>query len=129
MNTFDFSERIKEVRKLLNLTQADAGALCGVSRETWGLYERGKLTPGGDVLASFAAAGADVQYILTGIRNKPAEIKETPANYTVLAKKRLQNIAEELPEDDLADLVKLAEDKKQKNDYKAEIEEFKRRAG
>lgn len=58
--------RLKSERKRLSLNQADAAALCGVSRETWGKYERGSMVPGGDVLFSFAINGANVQYILTG---------------------------------------------------------------
>ncbi|HII0378810.1 TPA: helix-turn-helix domain-containing protein [Klebsiella pneumoniae] len=58
--------RLKSERKRLSLNQADAAALCGVSRETWGKYERGSMVPGGDVLLSFAINGANVQYILTG---------------------------------------------------------------
>lgn len=58
--------RLKAERKRLSLKQADAAALCGVSRESWGKYERGAMVPGGDVLLSFALNGANVQYILTG---------------------------------------------------------------
>lgn len=54
------------------MNQAVAGEKCGVSREMWGKYERGAAVPGGEVLFSFAAAGADVQYILTGIRSSVA---------------------------------------------------------
>ncbi|EGV2900929.1 TPA: helix-turn-helix transcriptional regulator [Salmonella enterica subsp. salamae] len=64
--TLDCIVRLKSERKRLSLNQADAAALCGVSRETWGKYERGAMVPGGDVLLSFALNGANVQYILTG---------------------------------------------------------------
>lgn len=37
-----------------------------MSREGWGKYERGQAVPGADVLMKFAAAGADVGFILTG---------------------------------------------------------------
>nr|WP_198921984.1 helix-turn-helix domain-containing protein [Enterobacter ludwigii] len=57
---------MKSERKRLALSQAEAAALCGVSRETWGKYERGSIVPGGDVLLSFAMNGANVQFILTG---------------------------------------------------------------
>jgi transcriptional regulator with XRE-family HTH domain len=63
------SARLKTERIRLELKQAGAAELCGVSREIWGKYERGVVVPGGEVLFSFAAAGADVQYILTGIRS------------------------------------------------------------
>jgi len=42
-------------------------ALCGVSREMWGKYERGVAMPGGDVLVKIALAGVNVNYILTGL--------------------------------------------------------------
>jgi transcriptional regulator with XRE-family HTH domain len=58
--------RLKSERLKLNKKQAEAADLCGVSREMWGKYERGLATPGGEVLFSFAAAGADMHYILTG---------------------------------------------------------------
>ena len=62
------SARLKEIRIALGLSQQAAADLCDVSREVWGKYERGQVVPGGEVLFSFAAAGADVQYILTGVR-------------------------------------------------------------
>jgi len=62
-------ERVTEERQRLGLSQADAGALCGVSREMWGKYERGKAVMGTEVLSRFALNGADALYILTGQRN------------------------------------------------------------
>jgi transcriptional regulator with XRE-family HTH domain len=62
------AERLKSERIRLGLNQAQAGDLCGVSREMWGKYERGLAVPGGEVLFSFAAKGADIQFIFTGIR-------------------------------------------------------------
>ncbi|WP_241517492.1 helix-turn-helix domain-containing protein [Serratia marcescens] len=60
-------ERLKEERKKLKLTQATAAALAGIKRETWSRYESGLMSPGMDVLAALATAGANVQYILTGV--------------------------------------------------------------
>lgn len=70
MNTSNIFERLKEIRKELRLNQAQIAEICGVSRETWSRYESGKLSPGMEVLAAIAAAGADVQYILTGTRTQ-----------------------------------------------------------
>ena len=71
------SPRVAEERKRLGLSQESAGQACGVSREMWGKYERGKAVMGTEVLALFAAAGADVLYILTGQRSGAAA--PTPA--------------------------------------------------
>ncbi len=38
----------------------------------WGKYERGAATPGCDIVEKFASLGADVTYILTGRRERPA---------------------------------------------------------
>ena len=67
-----FGERLKEERNRLNLNQAEAGKVAGVSREMWGKYERGA-APGADVLTALAAAGADVMYILTGVHSTTTE--------------------------------------------------------
>lgn len=63
--------RLQEERKNRGLSQAEAGAVAGVSREMWGRYERGAL-PGGEALLALAAAGFDVGYILTGQRTPKA---------------------------------------------------------
>jgi len=74
------SDRIKEERVRLGLSQLEAADLCGVSREQWGKYERGQSVPGGEVLFSFTSIGADGGYILTGIRT-PLVVGEGAAHY------------------------------------------------
>ena len=71
MNSSLFAERLKEARNDIGLSQAAIAKECGISRETWSRYESGKLTPGMEVLAALAAKGADINYILTGIRAIP----------------------------------------------------------
>ncbi|MBL8467350.1 helix-turn-helix domain-containing protein [Methyloversatilis discipulorum] len=60
------ASRLHDERKRLGLSQATAADVCEVSRIVWGKYERGQAVPGADVLMKFAAAGADVAFILTG---------------------------------------------------------------
>lgn len=60
------ASRMHDERKRLGLSQAAAADMCEVSRVVWGKYERGQAVPGADVLMKFAAAGADVGFILTG---------------------------------------------------------------
>ena len=88
------AERMKEERIRLGLKQASAAGLCGVSREIWGRYERGAAAPGGDVLFSFANAGADVQFILTGKHSVNAAAQEM--NETLIDVSRLERITEML---------------------------------
>ena len=55
-----FGNRLKEQRKFLGLTQAQAAEKAGIERETWGKYERGVFMPSGDVLISFLSIGINV---------------------------------------------------------------------
>ena len=55
-----FGNRLKDQRKKLGLTQAEAAEKAGIERETWGKYERGVFMPSGDVLISFLGMGINV---------------------------------------------------------------------
>ena len=63
-----FPLRLKEERLRLNISQDEAAALCGVSREMWGKYERGVGDPASSKLIAFGNAGADLSFIFTGVR-------------------------------------------------------------
>ena len=60
--------RLAEARSALYGTQEAAAEAFGVTRVTWGKYERGEAVPKGDVLQALALRGVDVTYILTGQR-------------------------------------------------------------
>jgi transcriptional regulator with XRE-family HTH domain len=62
-------DRLKEERERLGFDQEGFAALGGASRHSQIDWEKGKSFPNAKVLAAIAAAGADVQYILTGIRS------------------------------------------------------------
>lgn len=63
-----YAPRLQEERKRLGLSQDAAGTACGVSREMWGKYERGKAAIAAEALACFSKAGANIEYVLTGER-------------------------------------------------------------
>lgn len=69
----ELKNRLREERRKLGLNQAEFGALGRVSRAAQTNYELGKADVSSDYLASIAAAGADVMYILTGVRSGPSE--------------------------------------------------------
>ena len=76
--------RLRIQRKRLGLTQREAAERVGVTRETWSRYEKGLMSPGAETLEAIAAAGADVQYILTGVHGVPAmSAEEERAGYVV----------------------------------------------
>ena len=64
----DISTRLQEERKRLGLTQEAVAAQLGATKRSVINWEGGAALPGAEVLARYAAAGADVLYILTGQR-------------------------------------------------------------
>ena len=64
----NFFERLREIRKGMNLTQADFGALAEVTVTAQLNYEKGTRNPDTAYLERLAAHGVDVVYLLTGER-------------------------------------------------------------
>ena len=58
---------MREERKRIGISQADAGLLAGVSREQWSRYEGGAM-PGSDALLRLQGHGFDLNYVLGGAR-------------------------------------------------------------
>lgn len=79
-----FSQRLEEERKRLKMSQDEVATLVGVSREMWGKYERGVAAPSVAKIIDFAKVGADVSYILTGVRSQPVEDSLSHREATVL---------------------------------------------
>jgi transcriptional regulator with XRE-family HTH domain len=62
------NERLKEERVRLDMSQTQMGKVGGVSKVAQINYEHGKRHPDSLYFAGIAQAGADVLYILTGVR-------------------------------------------------------------
>ncbi|MFZ2449109.1 MAG: S24 family peptidase [Methylovulum miyakonense] len=75
------ADRLKQERLRLGINQAEAAKLCSISREMWGKYERALAVPGGEVLFSFAAAGADINFVLTGTAATANQAMEQKFDY------------------------------------------------
>jgi transcriptional regulator with XRE-family HTH domain len=61
-------DRLREVREEMGLSQTEFAEIAGVLKNSQSHYERGLRTPNTEYLEKIAAAGADIVYILTGIR-------------------------------------------------------------
>ncbi|NOT66385.1 MAG: helix-turn-helix transcriptional regulator [Methylotenera sp.] len=85
-NDYLFSVRLKEERKRLKLSQAEAGEAVAISREMWGKYERGA-KPGTDIFMAMERAGFNTNYILAG-RNL-LDVKLTAQEVVLIDKFRL----------------------------------------
>lgn len=70
--------RLKSERVRLNLTQLEMASVAGKSDSTYHEWERNGSYPNALALAAFAAAGADVLFIITG-RYTPAETEASRA--------------------------------------------------
>jgi transcriptional regulator with XRE-family HTH domain len=60
--------RIKEERIRLKRNQQEFAAFGGVARNAQSNYEKGERVPDAEYLTGISKSGADVNYILTGIR-------------------------------------------------------------
>jgi len=68
------SERLKDERKRLGLTQTDLATVGGVQISAQSNYEKGSRKPDSDYLQAVAAHGVDVLYVLTGTRQSMSEL-------------------------------------------------------
>lgn len=78
VKNMDISTRLQEERKRLGLTQEAVAAQLGATKRSVINWEGGAALPGAEVLARYAAAGADVLYILTGQRAGGASAPPPP---------------------------------------------------
>lgn len=62
-------ERLKEERVRLGLSQAALGEIGGVRKQAQLNYEKGERNPDSAYLSAIAKFGADIQFIVTGIRS------------------------------------------------------------
>lgn len=81
----DLSDRIREAREALGLSQQAIAEMCGVTARSQRNYESGERMPDAAYLSAIAAAGADVRYILTGRRDGPAPVVLSAEEQTMVA--------------------------------------------
>lgn len=88
--------RIREERRRLGLTQHDAGIKCGVTGQMMGLYERDVYEMKGQPLKLFIEAGADYDFLVTGVHQsaiagimKRARAESSPDEQALLQAFRL----------------------------------------
>ncbi|NDP58037.1 MAG: helix-turn-helix transcriptional regulator [Oxalobacteraceae bacterium] len=70
-------ERLREERESLNLNQESFAQLAKATRQTQSNYEKGSRSPDTEYLYAISLAGADIQYIITGMRTTPAAPVDT----------------------------------------------------
>lgn len=80
-----FSDRLREARDALGLSQQQLADKSGVTGRSQRNYEAGERFPDAAYLMAIAAAGADVRYILTGSRDGPAPVALTEDEHAMLA--------------------------------------------
>lgn len=72
-------ERLREERERLGFNQSDFAALAGATRKTQFNYESGERSPDAYYFQAILSAGADVLYILTGVRAEEAALQSAAA--------------------------------------------------
>jgi transcriptional regulator with XRE-family HTH domain len=66
----EITDRLREERVRLGLTQQALATAGGVLVNAQGTYERGARVPNANYLANVAKAGVDVLYVITGTRSR-----------------------------------------------------------
>ena len=74
-----FSQRLKEERERLKLSQTDFAEYCGVKKNAQIKYEKGERQPDSDYLQKAHKFGVDVSYLLTDIRTQPVALPSDEA--------------------------------------------------
>lgn len=100
-------KRLQEERRRLGLTQDEFAEIGGVKRRAQINYESGDRCPDGHYFAAISAAGADVQYILTGVRSINPPVKPSTIDQHQALIKAAAEMATKfnLPEEGAADLL------------------------
>lgn len=70
----DISDRLREEREAMGLSQQAMAELSGISARSQRNYESGERLPDAAYLAAITKAGADVVYVLTGQRDGSAPV-------------------------------------------------------
>jgi transcriptional regulator with XRE-family HTH domain len=96
----NFSDRLREQREALGMTQAELAEKCGVAARSQRNYESGERSPDAEYMAALAKEGADVLYILTGSRNPAIELRAPPPTTVVLPRRAAHLVAQYLALDD-----------------------------
>ncbi|WGW43511.1 helix-turn-helix transcriptional regulator [Pseudomonas aeruginosa] len=94
-------ERLKEERNRVGANQTVFAEQCGVTKNTQLAYEKGERSPDANYLAAAAAAGVDVQYVVTGER------RPQPAGSISAEEADLLDRFRQLPAEDRAGLDKI----------------------
>lgn len=81
--------RLKAERERLGLSQIDFSGIGGVSKVSQFNYESDKRSPDATYLAAIAAAGVDVQYVITGVRSALSRDELAPQEGALIEKYRL----------------------------------------
>lgn len=76
--------RLLEERRRLGLSQTEMGKAGGVAMRTYHTYESGARCPDAECLANLFAAGVDVLYVVTGVRQASSLSNEESALLSAL---------------------------------------------
>lgn len=94
-------ERLRAERRRLGLDQIEAAKRAGVHPQTYRTWERG-VAIAGDKIEALAAAGFDVQYVVTGVRlsdgvrEEIAAYSAAPRDRAIAAAELVQAVAQEM---------------------------------
>lgn len=91
-NFFNIGGRLTEERERLGFSQIKFADIGGVGRKSQYNYEMGLSAPDAGYLSAIAVHGADVAYIITGVRSRAVELDDDYVLVTPKQKALLDNL-------------------------------------
>lgn len=95
----ELGARFREERARLSMSQADLSSEFEVSRHTVTNWEAGASSPPAKVLARFYELGADILYIITGVRLPPHMLKNQSSEMAEFGDQEPGGAAKQLSEE------------------------------
>ena len=116
-------ERIRSERERLEMSQPQFAKIAGTTKQTLFSWESGKTSPNAGQMASLAAAGVDITYIVTGQRSQAAPPPEP--SITLNRKERaFWDMFKELDEQDQREIYQDIKEKKRIADMEKRLQEY-----
>lgn len=124
MNTI--GSRIKEERARLGLSQEKMASAGGVQKRAQARYESDERCPDGLYLSAIAQIGADVQYILIGIRGMRIEDESMPNPKVGRKALKMAEIFEDLDDTVQQEILAAVERAKQMSQLAEEVSQLRK---
>ena len=125
------NDRLLEERKRLGFNKGQMALAGGVRNSTYTNYEEGLRSPDANFLAAISESGADVQYILTGIRASESALpKAAQADQPLTVRQQaILGLFDALSPNQQQEILQAAEEKKRLEELEKMVIQLTKKLG